>query len=435
MRKAHIPETKSDQDQVKVTHPAAIVNRTIAIELLDPHPRNYNGHPPGQIEELRNSIRIFGQVRSIVVWPREDKAGRFWIIAGHGTVTAARLEGLTALRADVIPATWPEIRALAYLAADNETSRGSDPDRAQLEALVADVAVRAGEETARAAAGAADQLAKIRAKLAAKANPSATAEALSDRAAELQRQWATVPGQLWQVGRHRVLIGDCTDQAVVDRVLGGKRAKRPALLLTDPPYCSGGFQEAGRKSGSIGTRGDEMIANDTLSTRGYIALMRRAFATWAPGLMYCFTDWRMWVTLFDVAESSGYGVRNMIVWDKGSPGLGVGWRAQHELILTAMQVSHPFDPKKAQGNVIHCDRTGNANHPTEKPIKLIATLLDVADMAHTVADGFIGSGPSLLACEQLGRTCFGTDKDPKWIAVLLQRWLDATGERPRMIDD
>lgn len=79
-------------------------------------------------------------------------------------------------------------------------------------------------------------------------------------------------------------------------------------------------------------------------------------------------------------QKSGFGVRNMIVWNKGTPGMGVGWRMQHELIMAAVNVSQPFDPKKTQGNVLDCPRTGNDEHPTQTLVDLLAMILDVTDM-------------------------------------------------------
>lgn len=175
-----------------------------------------------------------------------------------------------------------------------------------------------------------------------------------------------------------------------------------------------------------------MIANDTLSTRGYMALMKAMLSLTDAGVAYIFTDWRMWINLFDVVESSGYGVRNMVVWDKGTPGMGVGWRAQHELILCGMRVSQPFNPHKAQGNVVACKRTGNVNHPTEKPTELIETLLDVTDMAEVVYDPFCGSGPTMAACERLRRKCRAAELSPAYAAVTLER-LAGMGLEPRLL--
>lgn len=97
------------------------------------------------------------------------------------------------------------------------------------------------------------------------------------------------------------------------------------MVLTDPPYCSGGFQESGRGAGSVGTSAaHKPIANDKLSSRGYTALLKSVFSLFGAEFIYAFTDWRMWIHIFDVVERSGFGVRSMIVWDKESPGMGRG---------------------------------------------------------------------------------------------------------------
>lgn len=237
-------------------------------------------------------------------------------------------------------------------------------------------------------------------------------------------------GQIWRLGDHRI---GCIESGNPDEVARLFDGETPDALVGDPPYCSGGFQEAGKKSGSIGTRGETMIENDTLSTRGYIALIRSVLNAAQVGIVYLFTDWRMWVNLFDVVESSGFGVRAMIVWDKGTPGMGRGWRSQHELIMAAMKVSQPFDPHQAQGNVIQAKRTGNKLHPTEKPVDLVEKILTVTDIAKTIYDPFMGSGTTLIACENLGRRFFGADKDRLWIGVTLNRWATMTGKKPELI--
>jgi len=248
-------------------------------------------------------------------------------------------------------------------------------------------------------------------------------------AAEPNEKWRVKPGDLWHIGAHRLLCGDCTIAANVARVMGGGDAD---CVLTDPPYCSGGFQEASRGSGSIGTSGPNgygpAIVNDALSSRGYMALIKMALRHTNAGMAYVFTDWRMWVYLFDACESSGFGVRNMIVWDKGTPGMGRGWRSQHELILAAVRVKHPFDQKKAQGNVIQSKRTGNKLHPTEKPADLLQKILAVTNSAEVVYDPFAGSGTTVVACESLGRRCCAIEIAPEYCAVILERMSQAFPE-------
>jgi hypothetical protein len=132
-----------------------VVNRTVGVGSCYPHPDNYNQHSYEQIVALQESLRVFSQVRSIVV--QDDGQGGYLIAAGEGIWTAAKREGLETLRADVIPTDWPSERVKAYLAADNELARLGDPDLSQLAALVEDVA-SVDETLARLAAGTEEKL-------------------------------------------------------------------------------------------------------------------------------------------------------------------------------------------------------------------------------------------------------------------------------------
>ena len=238
-------------------------------------------------------------------------------------------------------------------------------------------------------------------------------------------------GDVWKLGKSRLVCGDSTLKTDVQKLFDGNQ---PFCIVTDPPYCSGGFQESGKKSGSIGTRETITIANDTLSTRGYMALIKNVLSVAGDvAIAYIFTDWRMFINLFDVAESSGFGVRNMIVWDKGTPGMGVGWRSQHEIVLMASRSAIKFNPHKACGNVISCQRTGNLWHPTEKPVELISKIVDVTDIAKIIYDPFGGSGTTLIACEQLGRECYVMELDPHYCDVILTRWEQFTGKKAQKI--
>lgn len=163
-----------------------VVNRVVEVAACRPHPMNYNRHDEGQIADLRLSLRTFGQVRSIVV--QDDTAGGFLIVAGHGLLAAAKLEGLGTLRADVIPGDWAPAKVLAYLAADNELGRRGDVDVAQLAVIVAQVREEAGESLAKLAAGSDEMLAALRQELdAATAASGAAGESEGERQPELTR--------------------------------------------------------------------------------------------------------------------------------------------------------------------------------------------------------------------------------------------------------
>lgn len=237
------------------------------------------------------------------------------------------------------------------------------------------------------------------------------------------------------------MCGDSTQPTHVDRLFSGGQ---PDCVLTDPPYCSGGFQEAGKAAGSIGSDGAKHkkggrfvggIANDKLSTRGYLALMKDVLGLCQAPILYAFTDWRMWINLFDVAESSGYGVRNMVVWDKGTPGMGRGWRTQHELILFGAKSTVGFDNHKAQGNVLAAKRTGNLLHPTQKPVEILSAILNVTDMARGIYDPFGGSGSTLIACEQGGQTAYLMELSPGFVDATVKRWQSFAGAEATLESD
>ena len=170
------------------------------------------------------------------------------------------------------------------------------------------------------------------------------------------------------------------------------------------------------------------IANDILSTRGYQNLIRGALTDIPCLYAYIFTDWRMWVYLFDLVEAAGFGVKSEIVWDKGTPGMGVGWRSQHELILFGAKAATHFDGHKGYGNVLSISRSGNELHPTQKPVELLEKLVDNTDFATGVYDPFGGSGTTLAACEAYGQPSYIMELTPAFTDVIVKRYIRITGK-------
>lgn len=233
-------------------------------------------------------------------------------------------------------------------------------------------------------------------------------------------------GDIYQLGNHRLICADCTDKRSVDRLF---EDKQPDIILTDPPYSSGGAQEGGRGQGSIGTRAHEKIRADNLSTKGYLALIKQAISDVNADILYLFTDWRMWSWAYDTAESSGYPVKNMLVWDKQHFGLGSPWRTQHELILFAKKSPSKLQSGKC-GNVLAVKKvsTSEREHPTTKPIELLKRILDNTE-GQAVYDPFLGSGSTMIACEQTGRHCYGVEIDPHYVDICCKRWESYTGQK------
>ena len=250
-------------------------------------------------------------------------------------------------------------------------------------------------------------------------------EIIEDDVPEPPDEPITKPGDLWILGRHRLLCGDSTDRETVEKLMNGAELE---IVYTDPPYSSGGYQESGKTSGSIGARGGKKIENDNLSTRGYISLMDRVLALSRKAhTIFIFCDWKMWATNQDIAEAKGYRVRNMIVWDKCHMGMGMPFRNQHELCLFGSKLAGKIGDGKTP-NVISVPRDRESKHATPKPVELIKPMLNQIE-GNTVYDPFGGSGSTLIACEQLNRTCYMMELDPIYCDVIIKRWENFTGQK------
>ena len=200
-------------------------------------------------------------------------------------------------------------------------------------------------------------------------------------------------------------------------------------IVTDPPYSSGGYQESGGATGSIGTSvANVTIAADNLSTRGYLRLMTSVARATKAREIYIFCDWRMWTYTADAIEDGFFRLRSMIVWNKGSAGMGVGWRGQHELIAYGLRGAARFGAGK--GNVLSISRTGNPDHPTQKPVVLMEELLKGSD-ADVVCDPFMGSGTTGVACANLGRKFIGIEIERKYFDIACER-IDNAYRQKRM---
>lgn len=389
----------------------------VDVAKLVPNPKNPNQHPDNQIQLLGRIIRQTGWRQPITVSKRSG-----FIVKGHGRLSAALLEGIKEAPVDYQNYT-NDAEEYADLVADNRIAELAETDNRLLADIFAEIDT--GEIPMELTGYTEDEVESL---------VTALSEALHNDLHEPDDipeppepdQTVTQKGDLWILGRHRVVCGSSTNAADMGLLLDGSH---PEILLTDPPYCSGGFQESGRSSGSIGTtRRNVTIANDTLSTRGYQSLMREVLQNFDGLVAYVFTDWRMWIYLFDVVEAAGIGVKNMLVWNKKSPGMGNGWRTQHELVMFAHRTKPKWDNHKGYGNVLESTRSGNELHPTQKPVEILEKLLDNTDWAKGVLDTFGGSGTTLIAAESVGQASFIMEMEPRFVDVIVRRYIKTTGK-------
>lgn len=408
-----------------VAAPAA--GTTIAVLTHDPE--NIRRRTPRGHGVIVESLQRLGAARSIAIDEHNV------ILAGNGVVEAAGEAGIHKLR--IIDTDGDEIIAVRR--------RGLSKAQKRLLAITDNRATDLSADDPLALRGALEGLpadllkpfdlyrpAELEALYGSVVQVSAHERHPGEDDVPPERPTDIKRGDVFALGRHRVMCGDSTNQKDVERLMNKQEVD---LILSDPPYCSGGFQESGKSQGSKGTKGpNRAVANDTISTRGYRAMMKDVLARFdRAALCYLFTDWRMWVNLFDLCESAGFGVRNMIVWDKGTPGMGQGWRSQHELVMFGSRGPGKFNPKLAQGNVIQCQRSGNKYHATEKPVELLETVLRTTAQACSVADPFLGSGSTMVAAEIVGMPCFGMELKPGILQVAIDRWEAFTGKKAESI--
>jgi DNA modification methylase len=414
------PKATADGVPVYCAHDAIV-----DVAKLVPNPKNPNTHPDEQIQLLGRIIRQTGWRAPITVSTRSG-----FIVKGHGRLSAALLEGVKAVPVDYQNYA-SEAEEYADLVADNRIAELAEIDNKMLADIFAEVDT--GEIPMELTGFTEKEVEKL---------VTAMSEALHNdldnpddvpEAPEADKT-ITQKGDVWILGRHRVMCGNSTNENDMQLLLDGAQ---PEILLTDPPYCSGGFQESGKGAGSIGTKRTDAkgatvvptISSDNLSTRGYQQMMKAVLSATDIKVAYIFTDWRMWLYLFDLVEAAGLAVRNMIVWNKKTPGMGNGWRAQHELVMFAHRTKPKWDMHKGYSNVIEATRSGNELHPTQKPVEILEKLLDNTDWAEGVLDTFGGSGTTLIACEQLNRKCYMMELDPHYCDVIIARWEKQTGKQ------
>ena len=402
-----------------------ITSATVALADCVAHERNYNRHPDSQVADIAESLQTFGQVKPVVVQLRGD--GKYNIIAGHGVTLGARKLGWDKIEARIVPASWSKTKALAYLAADNELAKRGDPDQAQLAKIVADIAQAEGEAIAKLAAGDAKALRD----LMAQANPTeetADAGELMDKAAELQKKWNVQRGDLWQCGKHRILCGDSTNAEDVARVMQGDLCE---LVITDPPYgVSYADKNKFLNAISPGNRIQTEIKNDHESKDKTQELWRNAFGQMArvmePGaVVYCFMpqggDQMMMMMMM---MGAGIEPRHELIWLKNNHVLGrADYAYKHEPILYAWKDGGHKYYGGFQTSIIEIAKPQKSDlHPTTKPVELIQRLVNnSSNQDGIIFDLFIGSGTTLVACEQTGRIGRGIEIEPRYVAVSLER--------------
>jgi len=361
------------------------------------------------VAEVARSIERYGFGAPVVA-----RAADRSIIAGHTRVKAAAKLGLERVPVRFLDISEREARELALV--DNKSAELADWDEDLLRALQ-----EAGEVDLSDLGWADEELAELEAygDRDALSDPGAQV----DRAEELRESWAVERGQLWTLGRHRILCGDATDSADVKRCLGGDV---PLLMVTDPPYGVGydpSWRDGARR---VGTVDNDDRADWSDAWRFFPG---DVVYTWSPPGDHV-------IKTGLALQGAGFLIRNQLIWSKPHFPISRGhYTYQHEPCWYAVRrgATAHWIGEKNESTVwrIALDENVDGGHGTQKPLECMARPIRNHD-SPIVYEPFSGSGTTIIACEQLGRSCRAIEINPGYVAVALQRWADATGERPTL---
>jgi DNA modification methylase len=390
------------------TWPADHVERW-SLDRLLPYARNARTHSASQIDQIAASMREWGWTNPVLV----DELGM--IIAGHGRIQAARKLGLS--EAPVMVATgWSEAKKRAYVIADNKLALNAGWNEDLLAAELADLSELAfNVDLLGFEVGELERLLGSAEALEGEDDVPAAPETRVSRA-----------GDLWLLGRHRLLCGDATCANDVARLLGGVR---PHLMVTDPPYGVEYDPAWRNESGASQTRRTGKVLNDDRAD------WREAWALFPGEVAYV---WHGALHAGTVAESltaTEFQIRSQIIWSKERLVLSRGhYHWQHEPCWYAVKKggSGAWAGDRKQTTVWSIASKGQdaeTVHGTQKPVECMRRpMLNNSSVGQAVYEPFSGSGTSLIAAETCGRTCLAMELDPAYVDVAVTRWEQLTGE-------
>lgn len=399
---------------------------------LRPYPGNARTHSAKQIAEIATSIKAFGFNNPVLV----DKNDT--IIAGHGRVAAAKKLGL-----EVVPCVrlehLSEAEKRAYILADNKLAEKAGWDR---DILAIELQHLADLDLDFDITATGFEMAEIDLLLSdADADQADPADAVPEVAVGPA---VTQPGDVWQIGRHRLICGDSTLSETYARLLAGERAQ---MVFTDPPY---NVKIDGHVSGLGATKHREFaMASGEMSEAEFTRFLKDVFANLAGhaadgAIHFICMDWRHVGEVLGAATPVYSEQKNICVWAKTNGGMGSLYRSQHELVFVYKSGRAPHINNVELGrhgryrtnvwqyagaNAFSATRDGDlAMHPTVKPVALVAdAILDCSRRKGIVLDAFAGSGTTLVAAERTGRRGYGIELDPLYCDVIVRRLATVAG--------
>jgi DNA modification methylase len=399
--------------------PADNVVRRKVSELI-PYARNSRTHSEAQVAQIAASIKEWGFTTPILI----DADGQ--VIAGHGRLLAAQKLGL-----DQVPTMtavgWTEAQKKAYVIADNKLALNAGWDEQMLAIEMGDL-LGAGFDLGLTGFGS-DELAALFPQVA---------EGLTDEDAvpEVPAQPVTVEGDVWLLGRHRLMCGDSTSADAVSKLMAGQK---PNTMVTDPPYgvkLDQSWRDKALGSKAMGKGNAHLVENDDKAdwTEVWALFEGNVAYVWHAS---SFTD-----VVMQSLRNVGLVPSQQIIWNKSVMVMGRSdYHFKHEPCWYAIRKgqTHNWKGDRKQttiwdaappNHIMGGSKEEKTSHPTQKP----AILYEKAYLNHTnpgeyVYEPFGGSGTSIVVCEKIGRQSLTMELDPKYCDVIIKRWQDFTGQQ------
>ena len=426
-------------EELGILHDADCRVELIDVDRLTPCKANARTHSRKQIRQIADSIKRFGFNNPILI----DDAGE--IIAGHGRAEAAKLIGLTAVPTLRLSHLSPAEKR-AYVLADNKLAELAGWDREilaiELQALIdLDIDVQLtgfGMGEIDIILGDPD---------AAQRETASPEDEIAD---PVPGRAVSQAGDVWALGKHRLLCGDARDNGAYERLINGEKAE---IVFTDPPY---NVPIDGHVCGLGDIHHREFaMASGEMSPEAFTVFLKSVFEKLVAhstngAIHYVCMDWRHIAEMMAAGNDVYTELKNLCVWSKTNAGMGSFYRSRHELVFVWKSGSAPHINNFELGqhgrnrtNVweyagISTMRPGRleelAMHPTVKPVALVADALkDCSRRNSIVLDPFAGSGTTLIAAERTGRRACAIEIDPVYVDVAIRRWQSFTGKSATLV--
>ena len=383
----------------------------VDVDKLIPYVNNARTHSKEQINKLRASIREFGFINPVII----DRD--YNVIAGHGRILASQEEGI-----DKVPCVFvdylTDAQKKAYIIADNRMALDADWDeellKIEIESLKDedfDLSFTGFDESELLDLFGDDSKGKVE-------------DDNFDLSSALEKASFVEKGDVWTVGKHRLMCGDATSKEDVQILMGDTKGN---LILTDPPYG------VSFKSSSGLT-----IENDSMKNDEFYNFLLSAFKNMADhlekgGSAYVFHADTEGLNFRKAFVDSGFHLAGCCIWVKNSLVLGRSdYQWQHEPVLYGFMQNgkHRWYSDRKQTTIWNFDKPKkNSNHPTSKPLDLLSYPISNSTQENAVViDTFGGSGSTLMACEKMNRICYTMELDEKYASVILRRYVEDTGD-------